>query len=58
MGQIDIQFSGFGGEGRTFIDCNDRELKLFGDPPKTVWTLKGGYPMVSQTFICLNAASF
>ena len=38
--------SGDGGTGKSFVDCGKESLDRFDEPPHSVWTLKGGRPMV------------
>ena len=46
-----FKFSGFGGIGSSFVDCEDDRLEKFENPPKSIWTLKGSYPMVYLCFL-------
>ena len=39
-------FQEYGGTGKSFVDCKDSQLEKLQKPPLTVWTLKGGHPMV------------
>ena len=39
-------FQEYGGTGKSFLDCKDSQLEKLQKPPLTVWTLKGGHPMV------------